>query len=126
MGNWLGLKKLREDGEINLNMSISVGVNDSLMMDYSETEDIDVTKGELKIARQEWNLAQKDVISNQNLVNSLQEEQILFREKMEVLKEEIVTKTVNNCEKYRDESEALINLNLIKKTLVDQRNTACE
>jgi hypothetical protein len=107
-------------------MSISVGVNDSLMMDYSETEDIDITKGELKIVRQEWNLAQKDVISNQNLVTSLQEEQILFREKMEILKEEIVTKTVNNCEKYRDESEALINLNLIKKTLVDQRNTACE
>jgi hypothetical protein len=120
------LKKLREAGEINLNMSISIGVNDSLMMDYSENEDIDITKGELKIARQEWNLAQKDVISNQNLVTSLQEEQILFREKMEILKEEIVTKTVNNCEKYRDESEALINLNLIKKTLVDQRNTACE
>lgn len=111
------LKNLREDTVYDT----SDPLNESVMFGVNENDEIDEAKQELKGLRQGWHSTQRILIETQTNLVAQKEEQELFMEKMERLKEETDSKLINSREKYRDCCEAQANFDEIKKVLTRQQ-----
>lgn len=71
-------------------------------MDVDETEEIDEVKRTIRKLRIDWHDLQKRNIDTEKKISDLEAEKLLFQEKMEVLREELESRTSSGIKKYKE------------------------